>query len=331
MATSGQEKYPEPAEEDWHNISDPKTRRKLQNRQNQRARRLRNIDRDVGPLVKQYIPGRKVGHFVYLPRSDSEGEQNEGSRPKLHQAREASLVSSSAMPNIEDLLQRLAREDNKQVMKAIGPSLLAFGRMGGVDLHKYRTKDYWQRGYYLHSDRLLMLLYYNVFRAFSWNVQILGLDISQMSQEDYPSPFLSTHSNSENTAPMKLPKNLQPTEVQKKIYHHAGFDTFPCPVIRNNMIQHKMTEEEEDELCLDMQGLNRTTGGIGNDPDAYSDLNEGHRSGITIWGDPWNLESWEISEYIALKYPWLVRGAVEAQVYTNARRRARGWKELSFA
>lgn len=333
MAIIDLERDPEPEKEDWHNVSDPKTRRKLQNRQNQRARRQRNINRDAGPLVKQYIPGGKAGKFVYLPQSN-EREQNNGVCDTSDQIQNLPLASSSDSCDIDDLVRRLAAEDDelmRSALNAMGSSLLTFGSMGGVNLRRYRANEYWQRGYYLHSDRLLSLLYYNVFRAFSWNAQILGLDLSQMAREDYPSPFLSTI-NSDASANTNLPKDLQPTEVQKEIYHHPGYDIFPCSIIRDNMIQHKMTSEEaEDEFCLDMEGLNRSSHGFGTDLAQYSDLDEGNRSGITIWGDPWKLESWEISEYIVLKYPWLVDGATEALMYTNARRRARGWNELRTA
>lgn len=335
MAASDLVPRPEAEEDDWHNTSDRMTRRKLQNRQNQRARRLRNINRGNEPLIKQYVPGRKTGQFVYLPRSDNEVNWSGDSRPKPKWSRDVSLVSCPDDCDAAELSQKLATEDGKLIhsaLNAIGPSLLTFADMGGVDVHKYRTNDYWERGCYLHSDRLLTLLYYNLFRTFSWNVEILGLDFSKIVKEDYPSPFLSIL-DSDGSAPRKLPKYLQPTEVQKKVYHHAGYDIFPCPIIRNNMIQRMevLSEEEEDELCLDTEGFNRSFRGIGADPGPYSHLDEGDRSGITIWGDPWDLKSWEISEYVASKYPWLVAGAIEAQVYTNARRKARGWKELHFA
>lgn len=335
MAVTDLNRCPKSEADDWHNVSDPTTRRKLQNRQNQRARRLRNINRGNEPLVKQYVPGRKKGQFVYLPGSDKKGKQDEDPRSKSDRGQSVFLVSSSKDCDTADLSQKLATEDDRLIrsaLNAIGPSLLTFASMGGVSVQKCRATDYWERGWHLHSDRLLTLLYYNLFRAFSWNVDILGLDFSQMTKEDYPSPFLLTL-GSDGPTTRKLPRCLQPTEIQKNVYHHAGYDIFPCPIIRNNMIQYmgSLSEAEEDEFCLDMEGFNRSSCGVGTDPGPYSNLEEGDRSGVTIWGDPWDLKSWEISEYIVLKHPWLVAGAIEAQIYTNARRRARGWKELHFA
>lgn len=85
-----------------------------------------------------------------------------------------------------------------------------------------------------------------------------------------------------------------------------------------------MTKAEEDELCHDVLGLS----GDGSD---WLVLEEGPRTGATLWGDPWDIWNWELSEYMALKWKWIFMGSTELLESTNNRRGARGWKEIDFA
>lgn len=86
---------PESKAVDWHNVSNATTRRKLQNRQSQRARQLRNVNRGSEPLIKQYVLGRKTGQFVYLHRTDDKGKQNEEARSTSERSQSVFLVSLS--------------------------------------------------------------------------------------------------------------------------------------------------------------------------------------------------------------------------------------------
>lgn len=176
----------------------------------------------------------------------------------------------------------------------------------------------------ISADRLLTLIYLNVFRGLSWNIQILGLDAELMCVDDYPSPFLPC-SPTASSSITKLPAGLRPTSLQESIDHHPYIDIFPCPQMRNNIIQISLNDEEEERLCVDLMGL---SGGISEEERPVGGEN---RVGVTVWGDPWDIRNWEISSYMVDKWPQMFIGCLELQTATNRRRVARGWKALYFA
>lgn len=189
-------------------------------------------------------------------------------------------------------------------------------------IHRQQLKCH-SRNTPLPADHLLTLIYFNVFRGLTWNARILGLDAEKLLFDDLPSPFTPC-SPTATSAITRLPAGLRPTSLQRSIDHHPCFDVLPCPRTRDNMIQDGM-DSVEDELCIDLMGLSSTGDGF----DLC--LDEGSRTGITVWGDPWEIENWEISEYLATKWTWAFAGAFELEASTNQRRRARGWKTIYFA
>lgn len=173
--------------------------------------------------------------------------------------------------------------------------------------------------YPLPADHLISLVYYNVYRALLQNIELLGLDLNLMFTDDYPSPFTPL-SPSATSAIRRLPISLEPTELQKAMAHHPQWDIVPDPVVRDNILRHGEENINDVELCLDMVG--------GND---YINLagDSQEKTGLIVWGEPWDLEGWEVTEGFARKWGWMLRNAPITNS-TNRWRVARGEDPLDF-
>jgi Domain of unknown function (DUF3425) len=172
----------------------------------------------------------------------------------------------------------------------------------------------------LSADHLLSLIYYNVHRALIANLNMLGLDLHLMHTDDYPSPFLTQRLDSPYVA--ALPSNFRPTYLQATIPHHPQWDIFPDPVIRNNVLLYGEENIDDIELCLDLLG-----------DDSFTTPHEDpqSRTGMIVWGEPWDIMSWEVTEKFAKKYSWFLIGADVLLMSTNEWRRRRGERPLAFA
>lgn len=176
--------------------------------------------------------------------------------------------------------------------------------------------------YPLPSDHLISLVYYNVYRALIANVQMLGLDVNLMYTDDYPSPFLPLSPTSTSNI-RNLPPSLQPTELQKAIAHHPQWDIFPDPVVRDNILRYGEENIDDNQLCFDM---------VGNGDYLDKDnLDTQQKNGLIVWAEPWDPEGWEATETFVCKWPFLFRGALNAQNSTNRWRIQRGEPPLDFA
>lgn len=173
----------------------------------------------------------------------------------------------------------------------------------------------------LSSDHLISLVYYNVYRAFISNVVTLGLDLNLMYTDDYPSPFLPL-SPTASSHIRKLPPCLQPTELQKTVAHHPQWDIFPDPEIRDNILRYGEHNIDDVELCLDMVGDGNY--------DNLGELATQDKNGLIVWGEPWDMGSWEVTETFARKWPFLIRGALNSQRTSNEWRVKRGEEPLDF-
>lgn len=164
----------------------------------------------------------------------------------------------------------------------------------------------------LPADHLLTLVYYNVMRACVSNILCMGLDPGLMCDEVL-SPF-----NLQSTRP-PLPPDLQPTVLQLGRGHHPYIDIFPSPVVRDNLLR---AGEEFDnwELWKDVTGI---------DERGYVDnATTSEFTGLLVWGEPWDVQSWEVSEGFSKKWAWLLKGCEELSRSTNYWRRRRGEEDL---
>ncbi|OGM50532.1 hypothetical protein ABOM_000886 [Aspergillus bombycis] len=159
------------------------------------------------------------------------------------------------------------------------------------------------------ADHLLTLVKLNVYRAFFENLAALGMDAGWM-KADAISPFCM--SKPDMTSPT-LPTHLQPTAVQSQVPHHPWLDFFPHPKMRDRLILANGLDD--DELCVDIMGFWNT-----NRPD----------SSLIVWGQPWILQNWELSEGFIQKWGWATQDCPELLRSTNYWRSLRGDKRLQL-
>jgi hypothetical protein len=160
------------------------------------------------------------------------------------------------------------------------------------------------------TDLLLHLVQFNFTRALMENTRILGLTSDQL-HDDAISPF-NTLGPWQNDSLQNLPIMLQPTAIQRCIPHHPWLDLLPEPQLRDNLILAG-DFEEETQLCLDMKG---------------SGTPKSQRSGIIVWGDPWDPLGWEITEPFAHSWGWVIRNCRDLAYSTNQWRAKRHERPL---
>lgn len=160
------------------------------------------------------------------------------------------------------------------------------------------------------SDLLLTLIQFNVFRAL----------VSNTFAMDFPFDWLSAEADSPfNTAPpgtlqdtSHYPPKLQPTALQICIPHHPWIDLFPFPALRDTILLQG-DDFDEDDLCYDLVETCHAPS---------------ERSGLIVWADAWNPESWEVTEEFVRKWGWMLRGCDDLLRSTNLWRRRRGEEDL---
>jgi hypothetical protein len=158
------------------------------------------------------------------------------------------------------------------------------------------------------ADHLLTLVKLNVYRALSENMTALGMDMGWMKAD------VSLHCT---LRPIDfewvIPPHLQPTAIQRSVSHHPWLDFFPHPKMRDRLISAGEGLDEE-ELCLDVMG--------------FWDSNREY-AGLIVWGQPWMIENWELSEGFIRKWNWTLRDCPELFKSTNYWRSVRGEKKIT--
>lgn len=173
----------------------------------------------------------------------------------------------------------------------------------------------------LTPDHLLTLIYYNVYRGLNTNYHILQLKdyirACNAEEEEYlTSEWMSTNK--------PIPETLRPSPLQVSRPHCIWLDIFPHAGIRDNMIRCE-DSLDMDELCTDL---------IGHCPDHYEGFNAAKQygssegCGLVVWGDPWDIRSWEATPGFLRKYGFLLEGCPEMMVNTNYWRDQRGEEPL---
>lgn len=162
------------------------------------------------------------------------------------------------------------------------------------------------------SDHLLTLTRVNVFRACGHNLKSIGFNMDDMT-DDAISPFSLAASPEEllSIETTQMPLSLRPTKIQRTVPHHPWLDFFPLPKMRDNLIQAG-DDWDDEQLCHDIMGF-------------WDSPTDGH-AGLLVWGEPWDVKNWELTEAFLKKWQWVVRGCPELMNSTNAWRAKRGEK-----
>ncbi|RFU34036.1 hypothetical protein B7463_g2285, partial [Scytalidium lignicola] len=167
----------------------------------------------------------------------------------------------------------------------------------------------------LPADHLITLVYYNAVRAFVANTLYMGIDPELMCDEIL-SPFWL---GSQPPMHHRLPPDLRPTQLQLVREHHPYIDTFPSATARDNLLLAG-NEFDELELWKDVIGIATKCG--------CNITNSSEMSGVLVWGESWDVRSWEVSEAFARKWTWMLKGCSDLLESTNYWRRRRGENPL---
>ncbi|KAJ0419889.1 hypothetical protein BJY00DRAFT_313592 [Aspergillus carlsbadensis] len=179
----------------------------------------------------------------------------------------------------------------------------------------------------LSVDHLLTLVQFNTYRGLLTNARILSLPTiyscgdptlpvatSCASQFEPIIPSVDTH-----TIPGKslaLPPQLLPTPLQLSTPHEPWIDIFPLPTLRDNLLRLRRTFDSCD-LSDDILGALF----IDQDLDTSKDK---ERNGLIVWGDPWDVDSWELMEGFVEKWGYLLVGCEVLIEVSNRWRAIRG-------
>jgi len=160
------------------------------------------------------------------------------------------------------------------------------------------------------SHLLLTLVQFNVFRALLQNTCSIGLPFDWVHDYDAVSTIGLADVNIVGPN-----SSLQPTKLQFQVDHHPWIDMLPFPAMRDNMLRVYDKWAGEDDLCADVVGYCTTVGS---------------RTGLIVWGEPWDPGSWEVTEDFLEHWAWLLLGCWELMQATNHFRKLRGEEPLNF-
>ncbi|KFA69282.1 hypothetical protein S40285_09536 [Stachybotrys chlorohalonatus IBT 40285] len=205
---------------------------------------------------------------------------------------------------------------------------------------------------YPARDHLLNLIQYNVFSGLIRNKSVLASFATYFNGEAVATPvtfgekvypgraaIVSTAFTNYNTA-----ANLLPTGLQSSIEHSKWIDLIPFPGMRDNLIKWEAYYDHA-ELAYDLIG---NLLDLSNFPKAQtsawpsthkqnvvesSTRDEGIRDdlnshGLILWGEPHNIESWEVTPGFLQKWGWTIEGCQNLVDFTNHWRLSRGEEPL---
>ncbi|GFN18691.1 hypothetical protein AtubIFM55763_007627 [Aspergillus tubingensis] len=156
-----------------------------------------------------------------------------------------------------------------------------------------------------------------------------------------------------NSHPSPIPASLFPTPSQRTLTHYSWIDLVPWPRMRENLIRWEMCFDH-GEFVRDLVGgyvmegwelfdgglkgggedVNGRIGGrvvveVDEDDDGDGEVSGNARNGWIVWGEPHCKESWEVTPGFLRKWGWVVEGCVEEVVrWSNYWRVGRGEGEI---
>ncbi|KAL6699315.1 hypothetical protein J3F84DRAFT_365499 [Trichoderma pleuroticola] len=154
---------------------------------------------------------------------------------------------------------------------------------------------------------LLTMVQYNVQRASLFNMAVLSL-LEYLPLEcggtiNLPSLAINP--------PSSIPPELLPTTLQKSIPHAYWIDIFPCCIMRDNLIR-LYGQYDTHDLHHDLA------------KSLYEGFADGEQRGCMVWGEPWTVNGWEVSEGFVKKWGFLLKGCLGLLESTNRWRESRG-------
>ncbi|KUJ07102.1 uncharacterized protein LY89DRAFT_660834 [Mollisia scopiformis] len=293
------------ADDDWTGLKEKEERKKRQNRLNQRAYRVRNAPKDQ--------PSNKRRAFRV----------------------ERFRITDPPLPNYFG---------SNLATSIFNVAYTASQALSSLD-HTLMNETYFP----LSSDHLLHLIHFNVFRALISNKLLLNdTTVLLRAGEEIVLPI---HQNlcegltlvrTKNEKP--IPRTLYPTTKQMSIAHSSWLNMFPYPQVRDNLIQHQKNFNHRD-LCNDLFGElffknvqnspypnttsapNETASEVW---ETWEDDVTARRKGLIVWGEPWDVNAWEITPGFLKKWSWIIEGCEEIITASNRWRAQRDEPPLTY-
>lgn len=200
----------------------------------------------------------------------------------------------------------------------------------------------------LPADQLLHLIEYNVFRGLTQNKAMLESLVTECHADNLGMNTLCTgeafpsYSVIVSLAP-HLTGCLTPTHSQMNIVHSSWINTIPFPAMRDNLIRRE-SEFDHSDFIKDLVGelidlrifpsmpqrQPCALAGQHSMSQGYDDKTSSPVPGLIIWGEPYRVESWEMTPGFLRKWRWAVIGCEELLNSTNRWRGMRGETPLAM-
>ncbi|KAM0459655.1 hypothetical protein ACHAPV_005369 [Trichoderma viride] len=330
-------------EADLGAVESAESRRKLQNRLNQRASRKRRREQQQQQQQKEK---NQFNKWVFYIDPRTEKQQADDKRPHQDERQQQNASDAAAVnrslgnktkyynPGFPDIF--LSKEHRDRAFRFFCTMTREDRTVFFHRLHDLVSVNVAKCT--LDSQLLLSVMQFNVMRATMMNAKAIGLIWEQLIEDDAISPFNrdtvcpmlflapyedATTPSASNAAAgngndlMHLPPCLQPTALQRQVIHHPWIDLCPQPSLRDALLR-RLNDIDEDEFChhLFLQS---------------SDADEDGMIGMVIWGEPHDTAAYEISETMLRKWPWLVKECPDIVKTTNYWRRGRAEKPLKIS
>ena len=205
------------------------------------------------------------------------------------------------------------------------------------------------------SDLLLHLIQHNTFRALMSNKSLvlraavtLEAPDSTVSIKQFPTRMCGGIKVIRPLINQGMPESLYPTELQMNCAHTSWITMFPFPKFRDNLIKRGVDFVPE-EMCSDLfadifpdyfrsipstdertlyfrdsSSTQRSCTANSNDctevVEDQDDYTAGRRC-LIIWGDPWKVDSWEVTPTFLKRWRWALEGCDDL-IYASNRWRA---------
>ncbi|KAE8366011.1 hypothetical protein BDV27DRAFT_156310 [Aspergillus caelatus] len=293
----------EPVDHSAMAADEKRQRKKIQNRLNQRARRLRLREKDQADVTNNLRPFR-VHRWRLEDESHTTSDKDRNRGPIQNPHLAAEPVSSS------NQVQTVSHRSSKS-------------------------------GVSLPADHLLHLIQFNVLRGVHHAKYILAGSSAFIipgieKDEIRPGHVWFLGSSIFFATRPGLPESLVPTSLQMDIVHSTWINFLPIPKMRDNLIA-KESCFDHAEFVRDLLGdkiVEYMFGSLrpskppiastlaltdGDDDDVTAS-----RQGLILWGEPHRVESWEVTPGFIRKWAWAMEGCEELIVSSNRWRIIRG-------
>ncbi|KAI1089954.1 hypothetical protein F5B19DRAFT_352127 [Rostrohypoxylon terebratum] len=308
-------------DDDWTGLSSAAERRRRHNRLHQRAWRRKRAAQETPENLRQ-PPNVSLNESSSLVDLSQQDTSNSSSLTEvLHLLRAQSCRSLHLYNQLKPFTywERLEAHLNE---------IYPYPRQSSASISRDRGRiiipmiPYLDSAHPLNSNipdfafpisadhRLIVLIQYNVLRAFMTNMSILSI-LHRIPLECGGALNIKYLPS----APDSIPPSFEETLLQRQIAHDVWIDTFPWPNMRDNLLLNR-GRFDEDDLCVDM------VGGL------YEGFDEVATRGMIVWGEPWSETGWEVSEGFATKWSFLLKGCHTLIESTNRWRETRGEERL---